>query len=270
MQNAMSGMVRVMRKTNARITELDGMDDDVKGWLLNEYAGDDGEDDSKLSKRSKRNQKSINPEEISTSALFSWDFCSLDKSEEDLVGICVRVFKELKMVEIFELDEAKLRRFVMGVRTRYNKNPFHNWKHAVMVLHTTYLFITQVAAEFCTDLEVLSLLVAALCHDCDHNGMNNAFHINSRSDLALLCMLDLLRALLGFTSRCLCSLDNDQSVLENHHCFSGFDVLFEKGNNFLDGLADGDYKRFRSLVIDCILGETLCRSRHRCYQLKQS
>ena len=187
MQSAMSGMVRVMRKTNARITELDGMDDDVKGWLLNEYAGDDGEDDSKLSKRSKRNQKSINPEEISTSALFSWDFCSLDKSEDDLVGICVRVFKELKMVEIFELDEAKLRRFVMGVRTRYNKNPFHNWKHAVMVLHTTYLFITQVAAEFCTDLEVLSLLVAALCHDCDHNGMNNAFHINSRSDLALLC-----------------------------------------------------------------------------------
>ena len=52
-------------------------------------------------------------------------------------------------------------------------------------------------------------------------------------------------------------LDNDQSVLENHHCFSGFDILFEKGNNFLDGLADGDYKRFRSLVIDCILGALL-------------
>ena len=42
------------------------------------------------------------------------------------------------------------------------------------------------------------LLVSTLVHDVDHNGLNNNFHINSQSPLALLY--------------------NDISVLENHHC----------------------------------------------------
>ena len=42
------------------------------------------------------------------------------------------------------------------------------------------------------------LLVSTLVHDVDHNGLNNNFHINSQSPLAVLY--------------------NDISVLENHHC----------------------------------------------------
>ena len=41
------------------------------------------------------------------------------------------------------------------------------------------------------------LLVSTLVHDVDHNGLNNNFHINSQSPLAVLY--------------------NDISVLENHH-----------------------------------------------------
>ena len=37
-----------------------------------------------------------------------------------------------------------------------------------MTLHTAYMYVCIVALEFCTDLELLALFIAALCHDLDH------------------------------------------------------------------------------------------------------
>ncbi len=48
-----------------------------------------------------------------------------------------------------------------------------------------------------TPLELLGSLLAGLCHDIDHPGVNNAFMCASGADLSLLY--------------------NDLSVLENHH-----------------------------------------------------
>jgi 3'5'-cyclic nucleotide phosphodiesterase len=50
-------------------------------------------------------------------------------------------------------------------------------------------------------------LLAAYCHDIDHTGMNNAFEINTASDLAL--------------------LHSDDSVLEKHHAHMTFKVLLQ-------------------------------------------
>jgi 3'5'-cyclic nucleotide phosphodiesterase len=40
------------------------------------------------------------------------------------------------------------------------------------------------ATDILTSTEQLVLLVAALCHDLDHDGHSNSYHINSQSDLA--------------------------------------------------------------------------------------
>jgi 3'5'-cyclic nucleotide phosphodiesterase len=50
-------------------------------------------------------------------------------------------------------------------------------------------------------------LLAAFCHDIDHTGMNNAFEINAKSDLAL--------------------LHSDDSVLEKHHAHMTFKLLLQ-------------------------------------------
>lgn len=71
MQSAMSGMVKIMRKTNiatSALKQLDGMDEDVQGWLMNEYAGAQDQDDSK--KKKKEKLKTINPSKIASSTLF--------------------------------------------------------------------------------------------------------------------------------------------------------------------------------------------------------
>ena len=61
------------------------------------------------------------------------------------------------------------------------------------------------ANRYFSRLDVLALLVAALCHDLDHPGLTNAFQINSMSPLALRY--------------------NDESVLEHHHASTLFHIL---------------------------------------------
>lgn len=36
-----------------------------------------------------------------------------------------------------------------------------------------------------TDLDFLSMLIAAACHDYDHDGMTNTYHVNSMTERAL-------------------------------------------------------------------------------------
>nr|7D7P_A Chain A, Phosphodiesterase [Salpingoeca rosetta] len=215
------------------------MDDDVKSWIMNEFSGSTdgkGGDDAKAQQRArgrKGHSAAMDAEKLAASSLFTWDFDALDKSDEDLTAVCVRVFQELHVIEQFNIDEKKLRKWLQKVRTQYNKNPFHNWRHAVMVLHTTYLLLTSVATEFITEVELLAMLIAALSHDLDHNGLTNAFHINSRSELALVY--------------------NDQSVLENHHSHLAFEILLEKGCNVVENLDEDEFKRLRAVIINCIL-----------------
>ena len=62
-------------------------------------------------------------------------------------------------------------------------------------------------------LHILALLVAAVGHDVDHPGLNNAFLCASNDTLAMRY--------------------NDLSVLENHHAATTFEILAEKRCNML-------------------------------------
>ena len=62
-----------------------------------------------------------------------------------------------------------------------------------------------------SDLELFSILFAAAIHDLAHTGQSNQFHINTKSNLALLY--------------------NDQSVLENHHISTAFRIMKTGGNS---------------------------------------
>lgn len=51
----------------------------------------------------------------------------------------------------FELE--KLCRFTMSVRKNYRRVPYHNWKHAVTVVHCMYAILQKTTGTF-TELEV--------------------------------------------------------------------------------------------------------------------
>jgi hypothetical protein len=78
------------------------------------------------------------------------------------------------------------------------------------------------AQNILSDLELLSVIFAALIHDYEHTGHTNNFHVQSSSDLAMLY--------------------NDRSVLESHHVSACYRLLKDGNQNILAGLSREQYK----------------------------
>lgn len=173
------------------------------------------------------------PDNIDT---IDFDACYIDECFI-LKNIAGYIFK-ITMNEInYKLDEISLTKFINIVCENYNRNHFHNFKHAVNILQMTFILFKQ--TNIIKKLEpyiVISSLIAALSHDIDHPGNTNSYEINSMSNLA--------------------KLYNDISVLENHHCtltfklieFSG--LIYEFKENF---------RNCRKTIISCILGTDMSK-----------
>ena len=108
-------------------------------------------------------------------------------------------------------------------------------KHAADVTQTIHFLISHTGMlHWLTELEIFAMIIAAAGHDFEHTGTTNDFHVNTKSDLALLY--------------------NDKSPLENHHASALFSIMQDPKMNILSGLSRSEYLEFRSLVVDMILG----------------
>jgi len=141
----------------------------------------------------------------------------------------------------FDIAAGTLAAFVRSVANGYKARPFHNFSHAVYVLHAATLFFNTcpLVSKVLKPLDRLALGVAALGHDVGHTGTNNAFLISSHDPLALQY--------------------NDKSVLENHHCSLLFRVMQRQGCAILATLDNNDYREVRKTVIGGILATDLAQ-----------
>lgn len=82
--------------------------------------------------------------------------------------------------------------------------------------HTAYYYSTKcqfIEKAKLDDIEFASMMIGGACHDHEHPGVNNAYLVENRDDIAIKY--------------------NDVSVLENHHVASSFALLsHEKYNIF--------------------------------------
>ena len=93
-------------------------------------------------------------------------------------------------------------------------------------------------ADNMSEMEHMSLLLAAAMHDYDHPGRTNAFLVDTQDPLAILY--------------------NDRSVLENHHAASSWKLLMKPENDFITEALDPiEFKRLRFLVLETILATDL-------------
>ena len=90
--------------------------------------------------------------------------------------------------------------------------------------------------RFLTDLEILGMLVACLCHDLDHRGTNNSFQTKTDSPLAIL-----------YTT----------STMEHHHFDQCVMILNSEGNNIFQSLSTSDFKYVMKVVESAILSTDL-------------
>ncbi|KAM4626833.1 dual specificity calcium/calmodulin-dependent 3',5'-cyclic nucleotide phosphodiesterase 1A-like isoform 2-T2 [Discoglossus pictus] len=140
------------------------------------------------------------------------------------------------LINRFKIPVPCLASFVDALEAGYNKhkNPYHNLVHAADVTQTVHYIILHTGImHWLTELEILALIFAAAIHDFEHNGTTNNFHIQTRSDVAILY--------------------NDRSVLENHHVSAAYRIMQDDEMNIFANLSKDDWRDLRALVIEMVL-----------------
>ncbi|KAI6074906.1 High affinity cAMP-specific 3',5'-cyclic phosphodiesterase 7A isoform X3 [Aix galericulata] len=128
-----------------------------------------------------------------------------------LVSLTFHLFNLHGLIEHFQLDTMKLRRFLVMVQEDYHsQNPYHNAVHAADVTQAMHCYLQEPKlSQSLTPWDVLLSLIAAATHDLDHPGVNQPFLIKTNHYLA--------------------TLYKNTSVLENHHWRSAVGLLRESG-----------------------------------------
>lgn len=127
--------------------------------------------------------KEMTDDDLSLLAKRSFSVINYHPAElfQNLLAIFVRSEISVKVGVITE----DFLRFLVILRRHYNDVPYHNWFHAVDVTQFVFSVISIVKINtYLTNHEVFGLLLAAICHDTDHNGMNNRFHRNAHTVFA--------------------------------------------------------------------------------------
>lgn len=96
-----------------------------------------------------------------------------------------------------------------------------------------------------TNLEILTMYIAAAVHDYEHPGTNNIYNINAGTMYAIRYNGKLHHNLLRKL---------DKSVLENHHVSAAFTVMRDETFNIFKNFTTTDYKIARERIISMVLG----------------
>ena len=145
------------------------------------------------------------------------------------------LFTKFDLFRKLNINEEKCVNFFTAVENGYHSNHYHSSTHAADVVQTLSYFMTLPnTIKFFRDSDVLACIFAAAVHDLDHPGRTNSFLINTQDARALLY--------------------NDKAVLENHHVSTAFRLLRQEDCNFISHFSRTEYKSFRDLVVEMVLG----------------
>ncbi|XP_078319355.1 high affinity 3',5'-cyclic-AMP phosphodiesterase 7A-like isoform X3 [Crassostrea virginica] len=145
--------------------------------------------------------------------VWNFDIFNLDilTGGRSLTHVAIHLFKKYNLISAFKLDFIQLMQTFSLIENGYHgSNPYHNSVHAADVTQAMHCYLQEgQLRNSIPKLEVMTSLLAAMTHDLDHPGVNQAFLIATANHLA--------------------DLYQNTSVLENHHWRCAVGVLYETG-----------------------------------------
>ncbi|XP_061664773.1 cGMP-specific 3',5'-cyclic phosphodiesterase isoform X2 [Syngnathoides biaculeatus] len=170
--------------------------------------------------------------------LLDFGFSDFDLSDAETALGTVRMFVDLDLVHNFQMKQTNLCQWILSVKKNYRKNvAYHNWRHAFNTAQCMFALLKSGRLQNrLRDIEVLALMIATLCHDLDHRGVNNSFIQRSEHPLGQLYC---------------------HSTMEHHHFDQCLMILNSPGNQILSGLSLEEYKCTLKMIEGAILATDL-------------
>ena len=201
---------------------------------------------SKRTLRQFEEEKTLDPKFL-TFEFDVYEFAEKVKRGNALVFLTLEMMKCLptnKGKRRFEsFDEGKLINFSNEISHNYHPHvAYHNDLHAADVAQMCYLFITEGNLADMVDLtylEASSMIVACMCHDVDHDGFTNAYHVSAESERALRY--------------------HDKAVQENWHAALAISTMKREENDFMLSLSNDEKTLFRKRIVSMILATDMAQ-----------
>jgi hypothetical protein len=119
--------------------------------------------------------------------LLTWGLDAWALPDAEVQRLMMAMMHGVGVLRRFQIRPTAFAAFMVDVAAHYADNPFHNFRHSFMVCHACWLFLSDLSVRngLLEELDVLALLLSAICHDLEHPGTTNAFQVNTGSVLAL-------------------------------------------------------------------------------------
>ena len=156
-------------------------------------------------------------------------------NDDDRIIMILKMFVSLGVIRKLQVPFQKLVQFICTVRASYNEISYHNWTHACDVAQFVFSCVMRGRLRlFLQDIELFALLLASVCHDVDHKGLNNEYHKKAKTSLGILY--------------------EERPVMEMHHCAMAVRLLDLPENDVLEGIENPSEKsHFFEFFIKIIL-----------------
>ncbi|KAL7636774.1 UNVERIFIED_CONTAM: hypothetical protein RMT77_012528 [Armadillidium vulgare] len=172
-----------------------------------------------------------------------WDFNAfvLDSvcGGRPVTNLCVYLFHRHNLLSHFSLDAVTVWKCFRLIEEGYHaSNPYHNAIHAADVTQAMHCYLQEkMIDQYLTPFEKLAAIIASVCHDLDHPGVNQPFLIATDNHLA--------------------ALYNNASVLENHHWRCAMGCLWECG--LLEKWSSSEVEELQEVIKSLILATDITR-----------
>ena len=194
-------MARIVKQVTGK-NELevdDNVDKATAVWLSENFSTASKNKSEKASANAASNQSEYNVDSaqeqlrlmeghstVDPTVVNSWNFDVLKYNTQELCDVCSYLFDVFHLLDEFKCPMGTMNMFLMEMSGRYNSNPYHNFSHAVDVTQTVYRVVMVPGLNLVlSPLEIFSMLVASIGHDVGHPGVNNAFLVKIKHELAM-------------------------------------------------------------------------------------
>jgi cAMP-specific phosphodiesterase 4 len=149
-------------------------------------------------------------------------------------------FHNFNLDGVFKIPDQTLKNFLKNLEETYKPNPYHNSIHAADVMNShLFLLNNSKLFEVCSNLDLMTSIVAALGHDAGHPAKNNRFLVITKDDLAVQY--------------------NDISVLEMLHTSKVFQIVMKPDCNIFSNLNHDQWTLARKMIVEMILATDMSK-----------